>query len=239
MAGRYMNEKRFLEYLQHFGLTRQEAIVYQKLLVNGKQTGYEIAKETGISRSNAYSALAALVDKGAAYQLEESAKKYIPVKLEEFCENCIRQMSEEKEWLLQNLPRKRVDEEGYITIEGADNIHFKIHNLLCETQERVYISCASKYIQEFSKELQELVKQQKKVVIITDEEIDFPGAIIYTTEEKECQIGIITDSKYVITGEYGEQSQNTCLYSGQHNFVMLFKNAMANEIKLIQINLNQ
>ena len=80
-----MEQERFAAYLQHFGLSRQEALLYQNLLSHGKQTGYEIAKETGISRSNVYSALSVLVEKGAAYVQEENAKKYIPVKLEEFC----------------------------------------------------------------------------------------------------------------------------------------------------------
>ena len=52
-----MDEHQFIECLIHYGLTRQEAIVYHRLLTDGKQTGYEIAKATGISRSNAYSAL--------------------------------------------------------------------------------------------------------------------------------------------------------------------------------------
>ena len=49
------------------------------------------------------------------------------------------------------------------------------------------------------------------------------------------QIGIITDSKHVLTGEYGKGSMNTCLYSGQKNFVELYKTALANEIKLLSI----
>ena len=44
------------------------------------------------------------------------------------------------------------------------------------------------------------------------------------------QVGVIADSKYVLTGEYGEGSMNTCLYSGQKNFVELYKTALANEI---------
>ena len=47
------------------------------------------------------------------------------------------------------------------------------------------------------------------------------------------QIGVITDSRYVLTGEYGEGSINTCLYSGQKNFVELYKSALSNEIKLL------
>ena len=72
-----MEQNQYVEYLLHFGLTRQEALIYVELLVKGKQTGYEIAKETGISRSNVYSVLAALAEKGAAYVIEESAKRYI------------------------------------------------------------------------------------------------------------------------------------------------------------------
>ena len=72
-------EDRFTLYLTDFGLSRQEALVYRELLSGGKQSGYEIAKAAGISRSNAYTCLAALVEKGAAYLGEESAKRYIPV----------------------------------------------------------------------------------------------------------------------------------------------------------------
>ena len=85
-----MEESRLIEYLMHFGLSRQEALIYEQLLARGKQTGYEIARDTGISRSNAYTSLAALVEKGAAYLVEENAKKYIPVCPEEFCGNRIR-----------------------------------------------------------------------------------------------------------------------------------------------------
>ena len=49
-----------VERLMEFGLTRQEASIYQCLLTEGKVTGYEVAKQTGISRSNAYNSLASM-----------------------------------------------------------------------------------------------------------------------------------------------------------------------------------
>ena len=230
-----MDEQLFAGYLLHFGLTRQEALVYQKLLLKGKQTGYEVAKEAGISRSNAYSSLAGLVEKGAAYLVEESAKRYIPVRLEEFCENCIRRMKAEEEWMVRNLPEGQVDEEGYITIEGEANIRDKVKNLITSAKERVYLSCAVQVLGEFQNELKQLASEEKKVVIITDGPFGMDGARVYLTEDKGKQIGLITDSKYVLSGEYGKGSMNTCLYSGQNNFVMVFKTALANEIQLIEI----
>ena len=67
-----MEQTSFTERLMEFGLTRQEASIYQCLLTEGKVTGYEVAKQTGISRSNAYNSLASMTEKGAAYLVEEA-----------------------------------------------------------------------------------------------------------------------------------------------------------------------
>ncbi len=99
----------------------------------------------------------------------------------------------------------------------------------------MYLSCTAGYLDAFRQALEELVKKKRKVVILTDAPYELKDAIFYQTEEKGQQIGLIVDSKSVLSGEYGKGSLNTCLYSGQKNFVTVFKNAMANEIKLIQL----
>ena len=230
-----MVESRAVEYLTHFGLSRQEALVYEQLLAHGKQTGYEIARDTGISRSNAYTSLAALVEKGAAYLVEESAKKYIPVCPEEFCGNRIRRMQEEQDWLAENLPRGASEAEGYITVDREENIRDRICNLLDKAEERVYFSCSAVCLEQFRDKLSAMAKDGKKIVLITDRPFSIQGAIIYMTEDRGHQIGLITDSRYVLSGEFGQGSMNTCLYSGLKNFARLFKTAMANEIELIKI----
>ena len=46
--------------------------------MKAKTTGYEVAKQLGISRSNAYNSLASMTEKGAAYLVEEgTTKKYV------------------------------------------------------------------------------------------------------------------------------------------------------------------
>lgn len=230
-----MEVSRLTEYLMHFGLSRQEALIYEQLLAGGKQTGYEIARNTGISRSNAYTSLAVLVEKGAAYLVEETARKYIPVCPEEFCGNRIRRMEKEKKWLEENLICEKQDEEGYITVEGADHIRDKIRNLLEKAEERVYLSCSFSCVRSLEGELENLVRTGRKLVIITDHPCHLESALIYVTEDKGNQIGLITDSRYVMSGEFGRGSMNTCLYSGKRNFVMLFKTALANEIELIKM----
>lgn len=231
-----MEKTSFVEYLMEFGLTRQEASIYQCLLVEGKVTGYEVAKLTGISRSNAYNSLANMTEKGASYLVEEgTTRKYVPVPLEEFCKNRIRRLEESKKWLVSHEPTEKTYLEGYITIEGANHILDKMRNLLSQVEKRVYITCTRNYLLLLVRELEELMESKKKVVIITDQPATYENAKVYVGENRGMQIGIIADSKYVLTGEYGEGSMNTCLYSGQKNFVELYKTALSNEIKLLSI----
>ena len=231
-----MEERSFVERLMEFGLTRQEACIYQCLSTEGKVTGYEVAKQTGISRSNAYNSLANMTEKGAAYLVEEgNTRKYIPVPIDEFCKNRIRKLEESRKWLESHKPSEKTYTEGYITIEGADHILNKIRNILAQVDKRVYISCTRNYLLLIVRELQELMKAKKKVVIITDQPVTFENARVYVGESRGTQIGVIADSRYVLTGEYGEGSMNTCLYSGKKNFVELYKTALSNEIKLLFI----
>ena len=231
-----MEQQSFIERLMEFGLTRQEANIYQCMLTEGKVTGYEVAKQTGISRSNAYNSLANMTEKGAAYMVEEGhTRKYVPVPLDEFCRNRIRKLEETKNWLIGHMPSGKTYVEGYITIEGASHILDKMRNILKKVDEKVYISLTRNYLLLLVGELQTLIAAKKQVVIITDQPTAFSRAKVYVGEDRGMRIGVIADSRYVLTGEYGEGSMNTCLYSGQKNFVELYRTALSNEIKLLSM----
>jgi sugar-specific transcriptional regulator TrmB len=132
-----------VELLIQFNLTRQEASIYSALLSEGDMNGYEVAKITGISRSNTYASLAALVDKGCALVIEGKTTRYTPVPIEESCNNKIRKLQEVKQELIKNIPTKRDGIEGYVTIKGESHILDKMKNMVSEAKERVYISAAS------------------------------------------------------------------------------------------------
>ena len=228
-------ESETIELLLQFGLTRPEAKIYFLLLREGPFSGYEAAKRTGISRSNAYAALAALVDKGAAYIMEEQAVQYLAVDIEEFCDNKIHFLKKTAAELVESVPRQKSRNENYITIHGRRNVEDKFRHMLTQTQERVYLAVSSDIIDLFREELVLLVSQGKKVVLITETEYDLPGAIIYRRSEVNTQIRLITDSMKALTGEMQDRWQTTCLYSENPNLVRLLKEALAYEIRLIQM----
>lgn len=224
-----------IENLMSFGLTRQEACIYMLLFSQGQLNGYEVSKLTGISRSNAYNALAGLVEKGAAYIIEGTAVLYTPVSIDEFCENKIRLMKKNKLDLIKSAPKRREESDGYITIKSEKHIIDKIKNMMLEANERVYLSMNQDRLQEITSELENLKNREIKIVIITNSTFNFEGAIVYHAKKKPEQIRLIVDSKLVLTGEITDKINSTCLYSSNNNLVEVLKDSLTNEIKLIQI----
>ena len=234
-----MEESSILEKLCLFGMTRQEANIYLCLYQCGELTGYEVAKQTGISRSNVYSALSSLADRGAAYLAEGSTSKYIAVPIEEFCNNKIRQLNTEKEFLLKNIPTIKSQEIGYLTITGYKNIKGKVINMLREARLRVYLSASASFIQELEEELLETLARKNKLVLITDQvlknDVLRSESVCYIGEEKGNSVRLIIDSSYALTGELLGKKEDTCLYTGQENFIRIFKDALRNEMRLIEL----
>lgn len=225
-----------VEKLMLFGLTRQEATIYVCLYQNGVMNGYETAKLTGISRSNVYGGLAGLVEKGAAYLMEGASSKYLAVPVEEFCDNQMRRLGEAKQFLQKNLVRNKEDGEGYITIEGHRHVEDKIFAMLSKVEMRLYLSISACYIEKYLAQLEKLAADNKKVVLLTDEEVECSENItVYLSGQKGQQIHLIVDSAYVLTGDYTMQETDTCLYSGQKNFVNVLKEALRNEIRLSEL----
>lgn len=223
------------EELLHFGLTRQEANLYLTLLSHGEMSGYEAAKLTGISRSNTYTALAGLVDKGAAYIMEETAVRYMAVPFAEFSDNIIRRLRMKQESLLPRLPQKQEQTQGYITIRGEQQIMDKLITLILETRQRLYISVPGDILSVLLPYLKQQTEEEKRVVILTDIPCPLNGAVVYRTQKKEAQIRLIVDSIKVLTGSILAGENATCLFSKNKNLVDVFKEMLKNEITLIEM----
>ena len=228
----------FIEDLTEYGLTRQEATIYARLLRQGSMTGYEVAKDTGISKSNVYVALKELVQKGAAVVEEGDVTRYLAVDVSRFCRDYRRHLDTIAERLIKEQPERSDVQEGYITISSDRHIRDMIYDMLGRCEKRVYFLAQPDLLEEFRDELSALIKDGKKVVILTDEGFELEGALIYISPDVEGQIRFITDSSYVLTGDYNKSEDDTCLYSGKRNLVEVVKEALKNRISIIQTQYN-
>lgn len=247
----------FTSCLTSFGLSRPEAQMYAVLLSHGAMTGYEVSKETGISRSNVYAALQSLAEKGAACLIQGEAARYTAVPVREFTENTMKALGEKAAYLATHAPERRIEADGYITIQGDVNIRNRMRRMLSETQHRLYLLAPSSVVAGFADELEALLRGGKKVVLLTDgadsallhrlgalfaeegrDPLSRPGAAesaLYVTETERGEIRFITDSEHVLTGTLTGTADDTCLFSGQHNLVAVMKEALKNKITLLKM----
>lgn len=142
-----------------------------------------------------------------------------------------------KQEIVSQIPRIEEDSEGYITISSHKHIMDKIYNMLEHVEYRVYLSMPPEYLEQFRTQLEKLISQGKKVVLLVNEvpNPEIKDCITYLTDKKDRQIRLIVDSSYVLTGEMTGDVADSCLYCGQKNFVNVFKDSLRNEIKLIEL----
>jgi sugar-specific transcriptional regulator TrmB len=223
-----------LQALKNIGFTQQEAIIYITLCKQGELTGYEAAKLSAISRSNAYAALSSLVEKGRAYIVQGASVKYSPVPKEELLLNTRRAFEENLGYIDQYFPEPVHSSEPYITVLGYNNIIDKIKNLLLLCTQRIYISTAPEELKLFQDELENAVKRGLKVVIITSKDPMIENAITYIQPKDQGPIKVIVDTKEVLTGRLEASENAQCLYSKNKTLVELIRETFMNEIELIK-----
>lgn len=224
-----------VECLMKTGFTRHESILYLVLCKEGELTGYEAAKLSGIPRSNAYLALAGLVDKGGAFRIDSDAVKYAAVPAKELVFNLRRQLDTVFNFIERNAPEKELEHDPYITISGKRHIVNKVNYLINSARQRVYLSVSPMELEYVRKELDDARDRGLKIVIITSQPFEMEGVVVYYNEKRPGQIRLITDTEHVLTGELSDREDCSCLYSKNSNLVQLIKDSLTNEIKLISV----
>ncbi|OBQ46446.1 TrmB family transcriptional regulator [Halodesulfovibrio spirochaetisodalis] len=223
-----------IQALKKFGFTQQESLMYVTLCKMGAMTGYEAAKVSGISRSNAYAALSSLVEKGGAIVSSEDSSKYTAIPREELILNLRRSCESTLEFLEENLPEQEEEEAPYLTISGYGNTLDKMRNMILLAKGWVYLSVSSSTVKLLTSDLENCIERGLKVVILSDEDPHLSGAVFMHNEAPAENVRIIADTSEVIVGTL-EVNKGQCLYSKNKHLVSLMREALLNEIELIKI----
>lgn len=221
-----------VDALMKTGLTRHESELYIALCREGEVTGYELAKTTGIPRANVYQALSALTDKGGARVIEGNPQRFIAVLPEEYCQIKEKEMTDLLRLIRMETPKRAAAPEGYVTLSGSTNILGKMRYIIDNAKQRVYLSIMSTDLPFVRKEVEAAIRRGLRMVVITSEGMEIPGAEVYTIHKNKGQVRVIADSSEVLTGEITGSDQDVCLYSRNRPLVDLIKEALKNEIEL-------
>lgn len=214
--------------LKKIGFTQQEAVIYIELCHHNEMTGYEAAKQSGISRSNAYAALSSLVDKGYAYVIEGTSAKYVPVPKKELMLNARRDFEADMKVIDEKLDFTAFQQEPYITITGDKNVVDKLRNIVMSAELRLYLSCDDSVVKSIEPELREAAERGLKVVILSQSAIGTLEHTHYFTAGGPT-LKLIADTNEVLAG-----TLNQSLYSKNSTLVQLIREAFINEITLLE-----
>ena len=224
----------FTTCLQKIGFSPIEATVFITLCKHGSLTGYEVAKLSGISRSNVYAALYSLQEKGRCALSEGEPTKYVALSKEELLLSVKREMNHTLEQLEIYFPESVSISEPYITVKGYENVLHKIKNSILLCQSHLYILSTSCYIELLEKELLEIAST-KKVTIICDQPlaIDY-GMITYVRNKPPQGFHMIIDTQSVITGDLASKEAQ-CLFSSHQSLVRLMRESFITELDIIKL----
>ena len=224
----------FNQTLYKLGFSPIEATVFITLCQHGSLTGYEVAKLTGISRSNVYSALYSLQDKGKCYVSEGESTKYIPISKEELLLTTKREMSTTISEIEHYFPQTVTVNEPYLTIRGYEHVLNKIKNNILLCTSHLYIMSSSEDIALLQEELKE-ISQKCKVTIMCDKALHLNPSINFFVHRKPIEaFYMIIDTQIVITGDLSETSAQ-CLYSTHESLVRLMRTSFITALDMIHL----
>ncbi len=228
-----MNTASFETALETLGFTGQEAALYRALLEHGDLNGYEAAKETGISRSNAYHALASLVDKGFADRVEGDSTRYAALPPEDLAALLRRRRETGIESMLRLAPARKTDSAPFLSVSGRDKVLEKMRLLLDSARDRAYLSCATDDLDEIRPSLEAALARGTRITILSNRAWTLEGAICLSRRKARGQIRLIADGKRVLTGELAANS-GACVLSENIHLVSLIKDSLTHELELVR-----
>lgn len=141
--------------LQAFGLTAIEAQLYTLLATEGRAlTGYEAAKELGVSRANAYAALRRLEQRGfVAKKAQETGAPYWALPFDTIAERSLRDMRERVQ-RLDTMLRPCVEPGGTWAGEGWNAFVPEGGKVIQQSQQSVAIGATAAAVRRLAEPLE-------------------------------------------------------------------------------------
>nr|WP_281351909.1 TrmB family transcriptional regulator [Microvirga makkahensis] len=154
--------------MRRLGFTEYEARVYIQLLRQSPATAYEISKSTGVPRPNTYQALEALAQRAAVLPVSETPVRYVAAKPSELFDAIARQTQTLCSDLAERLSAiaPSADDQYVWTLRGEVAVHDKIHDLISDSREVIWIKAADEVLRRHKAALRAAAERGVETLIV-------------------------------------------------------------------------
>ncbi|MBV6306359.1 hypothetical protein KVP10_15815 [Candidimonas humi] len=156
--------------LKAVGFTEYEARIYVEVLQAGAvpKTAYEIARGSGVPRSNTYSALDGLTRKGAVLPVTENPTSYAAANPRDVLGKVRAQtdkICERLETNLENLAPK-VENQYVWMLRDEENIDTEIQRLIGLARDSIWIKAADATLRKYAAALEQAVSRESVSLLV-------------------------------------------------------------------------
>lgn len=210
-------KKETLKRLQEIGFSKNEAKVYVVLLAKNPMSGYEIAKNTDITRTMIYDILKRLVQKEAVVEIEANPKLYIPVSYKDLLETYKEEVLSNIEFLekeFEDLESEKKSNSYLLNIESYEDMIKEIKHMINSAKKEIYISLWEEEGNIFKDNLKKAHDRGIKIISFSYGRLPYNFGIIYQYRfpmdmVKEIwyrrRISIVVDRECILLGEGNEK----------------------------------
>ncbi len=147
-----MNIEGVIDQLSRLGFSQPEARAYLALLGKSPATGYEVAKNSGLSRGQVYETLGRLEGVGAVQRSLEG--KYVAVPFREFAHDKLATVRDAIKEVEQALPRlSETRGEAALIVYGYANMVLRALEIVHGARRNVFLACFPPELDKLADEL--------------------------------------------------------------------------------------
>jgi sugar-specific transcriptional regulator TrmB len=231
------------EHLRGLGFTELEAKCILSLSEKGRMTGYEVAKDIGASRSNVYSTLATLTEKGAILLIEGSPAVYQPLPVKDFVNTIRNGVGQSLNFLSEHLPRPSADQYVFASIEGRKAVLDRVNAEIAGAKKEVLGDVWSEDYELFADSLEKADKRkhtQVLLMVLGKVETELKGVLFDEREESWQSQGwrkfaFVVDQRLAVLGVSGKNYATRALVSEHPALVWMLLNSMFQDLVLHEI----
>jgi len=217
-----ISDSEIIDDLKSLGFTEYEAKIYLEALhaAGVPKTAYELAKLSGVPRSNTYSALEVLARKGAVLPVTESPTCYVAANPRDMFDALAAQTAFTCSRVAKELERlaPRVENQYVWILRGEESTGAEIERLLASAKKSIWIKASDTVLRKHAATLKKAAKKSGMSVMIVlfgkdKSEFEFnKNCRVYIHENDGTRMGkadnlftIVVDFDEMITVNAGDQ----------------------------------
>ncbi|MCH5584233.1 TrmB family transcriptional regulator [Shimazuella sp. AN120528] len=231
-----------LPILRSLGFSEMEGKCFVTLAQNKSLTGYEVAKKLGASRSNVYSSLQSLVDKGYVLSIKGETSNFKAISFEELQSKLRRNMDESLNKLETVFPEFLESYDDFFTLDSQKQILERIQFELSQAKEEILFDCWAEEVHWFRDLLIDGENRGLRVMgsVLGDVELPLKTVLIEPREDSWQQtlgrkFSVLIDRKVTILGVHHKKFATKALFTEHPGMANLLFNNFYHDVVIHEI----